>query len=118
MFSGNVYIYENGTDISKAKKSNNLAILTINHPNSIVFSVNGNQTNYSIESSTLTDGGRYLKYILINNRNENMLTFMRFISKGRLIIMFNWMPSENTMGFIIAHPTEDDKRILGINDNF
>jgi len=67
MFSGYVKVFK-GDNIINAEKTNNFVIITINHPNTINYRVNKNSYNYKIVSHTLTDSGRYLKYILINLR--------------------------------------------------
>ena len=118
-FSGKIQLLQ-GQDISKAKKSDYHAIIIVNHPNSIKLQVNGIFFDYKIKSHSLTDSGRYLKYITEDNNGNPNILFIRSLPTGRYIISFGWDLSTvpPTMALVVVYPTEDDKRILGINDNF
>jgi len=113
MASGEAFIVKNN-DFESAEKSENYVIFTINYPNSMHISVNGNITEYDIVSSNHTGGGKTLKCQVKNNSGEIMPVTISLLNSAD-VIMFPWDPSYGTIGFIKIKLTRDDKRILELN---
>lgn len=112
MASGSIYVGPASAP-QNAVLSENFAVVTINLNNKNVrLSINNNASNYRIESSNLTDGGKTLKYNLSGG-----LKMTTALLTNIDIIMFPWDPSNSSVGFIKVNLTDDDKRLLGLNRN-
>ena len=115
VISGKLSLVENN-DFNNVKPSDNYAIITINKSYRYIHtSINGTLTKWNIENSSLTDGGRQIKFTLSDQKGQisNTIISMMELDNGKHVIILPLGP--NVFGVLMSKLTYDDKRNLGFN---